>query len=353
MIYLTKKEEEYGRSKFMVNELVSIIMTAFNEEKYIAQAIDSILMQTYKNFELIIVDDGSTDATPQIISNYNDNRIRAFMLPENRGVGAAHAFAIKQAKGEIIAIADADDVHHEDRIQKQLTFLKNNKDIGVVDCFVEYFADNEEIKNSPRYAYITNFRQKHIDRIVTSEQYNRSLYWFCSVVHSASMFYKKLITPFNYSELTVIEDYEIFYKMNKSGVKFGKVPEVLVNVRITSNSTTLAQNQVLMKNFIIIKNEEITSLIENNQKLYIWGTGQGGLEVAKLLKEKNIEIAGFLDNNEQKLGELIEGHTVVDYKTLDYKNSGILIVSSVGKFEIVEQLESVGLREFEDFVVLL
>lgn len=109
--------------------------------------------------------------------------------------------------------------------------------------------------------------------------------------------------------------------MNKSGVKFGKVPEVLVNVRITSNSTTLAQNQVLMRNFMIIKDEEITSLIENNEKLYIWGTGQGGLEVAKLLMEKDIEITGFLDNNEKKLGELIDGHAVVDYKTLDYKTA--------------------------------
>lgn len=337
----------------MNNDLVSIIMTAFNEEKYIAQAIDSILAQTYKNFELIIVDDGSSDATPEIISNYNDDRIRVFILPENRGVGEAHAFAIEQAKGDFIAIADADDIHRADRIQKQISYLINHPDIHVVDCFVKYFADNEEIKNSPRYSYITNFRQKHIDRIITPEDYQRTLYWFCSVVHSASMFYKKIVTTFNYSNLTVIEDYEIFYKMNKAGVKFGKVPEVLVDVRITSNSTTLAQNRVLMKNFMVIKDEEINSLIERNENLYIWGTGQGGLEAAHLLKEKNIKISGFLDNNEKKFGDLIEGHYVVDYKDLDYKNTGILIVSSIGKFEIVEQLKDKGLKEFEDFVVLL
>lgn len=337
----------------MTKEIVSIIMTAFNEEKYIAQAIDSILSQSYENFELIIVDDGSTDKTPEIINSYSDERVRVFISSENQGVGAAHAFAIQQAKGELIAIADADDIHHPNRISKQVSYLNDNKEIGVVDCFVEYFADNEEIKSSSRYSYITNFRQKHINRIVTPEQYERSLYWFCSVVHSASMYYKNLVTPFNYSDLTVIEDYEIFYKMNKSGVKFGKVPEVLVDVRITSNSTTLAQNEVLMRNFMVIKKEEIASLIENNTDIYIWGTGQGGIDVAKLLSEKSIKISGFLDNNKNKFGELIAGHYVADYKNIDYKKSGILIVSSIGKFEIVEQLESLGLREFSDFIVIL
>lgn len=337
----------------MVKNLVSIIMTAFNEEKYISQAIDSILAQTYKEFEFIIVDDGSSDSTPDIIKNYRDKRIQFFALPENRGVGAAHAFAIEQAKGEFIAIADADDIHCPDRIFKQLSYLKENKDIGVVDCLVRYFADNEEIKGSTRYSYITNYRQKHIDCIVTPEDYQRSLYWFCSVVHSASMFYKKLLEPFNYSDLTVIEDYEIFYKMNKSGVKFGKVQEILVDVRITSNSTTLAQNQNLMKNFIIIKYEEISLLIKKNENLYIWGTGQGGIDVAHLLNEMNVRVTGFLDNNEKKFGECLEGHFVMDFKEVDFNNSGILIVSSVGKFEIVKQLEEMNLREFEDFVVLL
>ncbi|WP_391120356.1 glycosyltransferase family 2 protein [Psychrobacillus sp. L3] len=337
----------------MANNFVSIIMTAFNEEKYIGQAIDSILAQTYKEFELIIVDDGSSDSTPEIIKKYQDKRIQFFAFSENRGVGAAHAFAIEQAKGEFIAIADADDIHCPDRIYKQLSYLKENRNVGVVDCFVRYFADNEEIKSSSRYSYITKFRQKHIDCIVTPEDYQRSLYWFCSVVHSASMFYKKLIEPFNYSDLTVIEDYEVFYKMNKSGVKFGKVLEVLVDVRITSNSTTLAQNQELMKNFIIIKYEEIMSLVENNDNFYIWGTGKGGIDVAHLLKEMNVKVTGFLDNNEKIFGECLEGQFVEDYKEIDYKNSGILIVSSVGKFEIVKQLEKMELKEFEDFVVLL
>ncbi|MCK1986508.1 glycosyltransferase [Lysinibacillus fusiformis] len=337
----------------MIKDFVSVIMTAFNEEKYIAQSINSILGQTYKNFELIIVDDGSTDATPSIIESFDDERICYYRLGENVGVGAAHAFAIEKAKGEFIAIADADDIHHPERILKQLLYLKEHKNIGVVDSYVRYFADNDEVKNTPRYKYITNVRQKHIDRVVTTNDYKRSLYWFCSVVHSASMFYRELMTQVNYSDLTVSEDYEIFYKMNKMRVEFAKVPEVLVQVRITPNSTTLAQESNLIRNFLNVKVEELNQIFEKKENIYVWGTGHGGIETARVLKESNVLIDGFLDNNKQKIGEIIDNIRVVDYREITIENSGIIIASSVGKFEIVDQLEDLGFNEFDDFLVLL
>lgn len=75
--------------------------------------------------------------------------------------------------------------------------------------------------------------------------------------------------------------------------KFDKVPEVLVDVRITSNSITLAQNEVLMRNFMQIKNEEITTLINHKPHIYVRRTGQGGREVAKLLNEKMLKLVAF------------------------------------------------------------
>lgn len=337
----------------MVQDLISVIMTAYNEEKYITEAIESILAQTYENFELIIVDDGSTDSTPTIIKQFKDSRIRYYQLSENRGVGAAHAYAIERAVGKFIAIADADDIHYPERLARQYNYLKEHEHLSVVDSYVNYFADNEDIKNSARYRYITNYRQKHLNSIHTAEEYKRSLYWFCSVVHSACMFYKDLIQTFSYSEFKVIEDYELFYNMNKQGILFGKVPEILVDVRITSNSTTLAQDGQLINNFFKIKEKEIDYLLKNNLDIYIWGTGQGGTEAAQILAKRNINIAGFLDNNSQKFGEIIDGIPVINHQNIKACNSGILIVSSIGKFDIVKQLEARGFKEFDDFLVLL
>lgn len=335
------------------NDLISIITTTYNEEKYISTAIESILKQTYTNFELIIVDDGSTDNTVTIIESFKDNRVKLFKLPFNQGVGKAHAFAIEKANGQYIAIADADDIHLEARIEKQLEFLKSHPEIGVVDCKVQYFAENDSIEASERFKYVQKYRQNHVDRVVTPEDYERTLNWYCSVIHSASMFSKDLLKYFTYGNLTIGEDYEIFYNLNKMGIKFAKVPEILVHVRVASNSTTIAKQRQLIENYLSIKKEDLLRLVHSTNKFYIWGTGQGGIDTAQILKEQGLIVEGFLDNNLNKVGLVLEGLPIVNYRDVIDKNIGILVVSSIGKFEIVEQLESFGLEEFKNFMVLL
>lgn len=94
---------------------ISVLMPVYNGEKYVKETIDSVLNQTFDDFEFIIVNDGSTDNTRNIIESYKDNRIELYNLARNRGVGFASNFAVNKAKGKYIARVDSDDIYHSDR----------------------------------------------------------------------------------------------------------------------------------------------------------------------------------------------------------------------------------------------
>ena len=101
----------------MKDKLISIIMPVKNADKYICDSVSSILSQTYKNFELIIIDDGSTDNTLSLIDSFNDNRIK-FFKRENSGLIAQLNFGLQKSTGELIARMDADDIALSDKLQK-------------------------------------------------------------------------------------------------------------------------------------------------------------------------------------------------------------------------------------------
>src|SRR5436190_7900102 len=108
-------------------DVVSIITPSYNSGKYISRTIDSVMNQTHHNWELIIVDDCSTDNTQQIITDtFSDNRIKFYKLPKNQGSGVARNFAIEKASGNYMAFLDSDDLWKPEKLEKQLAFMKAN-----------------------------------------------------------------------------------------------------------------------------------------------------------------------------------------------------------------------------------
>ena len=118
--------------------LVSVIMPAYNAEKYLKRSIDSILNQTYFNFELLIIDDASTDSTASIIASYNDNRIKSFKNETNQGYLKTSNILMSLAKGDYITFQDADDFSDINKIEIQLKTFKEHPEIGV--CGSNYVA---------------------------------------------------------------------------------------------------------------------------------------------------------------------------------------------------------------------
>ena len=114
----------------MNNPLVSVVLSVYNAEKHIVEAIESILTQSYKNFEFIIIDDGSTDGSLEIIKSYDDERI-ILISRENKGLIASLNEGIEQAKGKYIARMDADDISLSSRFEEQVTFMEMHEEVGI------------------------------------------------------------------------------------------------------------------------------------------------------------------------------------------------------------------------------
>ena len=133
-----------------MNELVSIITPSYNSEKYIFQTIESVLNQTYENWEMIIVDDASIDNSINIIESYTkkDNRIKLIKLKKNNGPAIARNVGIKNAKGRYIAFLDSDDLWLPTKLEKQINFMKKN-DVGL--CYSSYYLIDEKSNNIGKF----------------------------------------------------------------------------------------------------------------------------------------------------------------------------------------------------------
>ena len=127
-----------------MDDLVSIIMPSYNTGKYIKKSIESVLSQTYNNWELIIVDDCSNDDTDNIVASFNDERIRFFKNSGNKGAAFSRNIALRLAKGEYIAFLDSDDLWHRDKLKKQILFMKTNNYYFSYTCYEKI---NEEGNN--------------------------------------------------------------------------------------------------------------------------------------------------------------------------------------------------------------
>ncbi len=127
----------------MINTpLISVILPVYNAEKYVSRAIESILCQSYKDFELLIIDDASTDNSIEIISSFKDNRIKLFHNTKNLGSLLSRNYLFERVRGDFIAFQDADDISILNRLDKQISFFNDHPEYGLVGSWIDYI-DNK------------------------------------------------------------------------------------------------------------------------------------------------------------------------------------------------------------------
>ena len=210
-----------------MNPRVTILMPAYNAGKYIAAAIQSALDQTFADFELLIVDDGSFDDTASVIEGFDDDRIR-LIRQEQGGVSAALNKGLQHAEGEYICRFDADDLCFPQRLARQVEFLDANPDYLLVGSDAEYISEDGE--------HLFNFRcAGH-----THEEILDKLYRFCPFIHSAVMYRKAAILQAGgYSLLAHnFEDYLLWVRLVAAG-RCHNLEEALIRVRINPASATI------------------------------------------------------------------------------------------------------------------
>lgn len=143
----------------MSNSLVSIVIPSYNHEKYISETIESVLNQTYQNFEIVITDDGSSDNTVDIIKKFSDSRIKLFVFEENKGACSALNNCIINSEGKYVACLNSDDVWEPDKLEKQVKFLDENPEAAVVFSKAEIIDENGKKFKDKNHFYYSIFEQ--------------------------------------------------------------------------------------------------------------------------------------------------------------------------------------------------
>lgn len=206
--------------------LVSVLMPTYNRAHYIGEAIASVLTQTYTNFELIILDDGSTDDTESVVSTFNDSRIKYVKDLVNQGIVYRRNESLKLAQGKYLAVLDSDDIWlTKDKLQKQVTLMETNINLAVVGTYIKIIDDNGIKVGQNKYGANDKEIRKNI--LVRNQFANSSVLMRKSAVEKT----------LGYRPFTYAEELDLFLQLGTFG-ELLNIPEYLTGHRVHSNRET-------------------------------------------------------------------------------------------------------------------
>ena len=207
------------------------------------ESINSILEQTYTHFELIIVNDGSTDTSQSIIDHYSDPRIRKINHTQNKGLVASLNEAINNAEGDFIVRMDADDIAFKDRVQKQVQYLLDHPAIDIVGTHAVFFETNTQ---SPMANWELDLNT------ITPSSIKKALTWENCLIHPSICMRSEIAKSLLYNEHQKnYEDYDLWLRATADNINIAKINEPLLYYRVQPNSIT--QSSIRKGNFYFQK----------------------------------------------------------------------------------------------------
>ncbi|MEZ2718662.1 glycosyltransferase [Niallia circulans] len=393
---------------------VSVIMPVYNSELYLRESIESVLTQSFTDFEFIIIDDGSSDNSLSIIKSYNDERINVVINEENLGIVDSLNKALMIAKGTYIARMDADDICHKDRLSIQVEFLEKYHDIGCCGSFVQILNTNKIIKHEH------NPGKLHSNLLFKSD-----------ISHPAVMIRKSILLDNNIKynkSYTHAEDYRLWTEIAAKS-KLANINEVLLYYRLHYQSVShiyskeqrknalLIQKQLLEElginerfdisihqdivlqtyiynfnflnkiidwfEFLKLQNKKkkvfelasfqqiidekikltklhfrlvldlIKNIKENGYSVYIWGASELGKRDLEVLIKSGVKVAGFIDSNKNKINQTINNYKIYSPDDILPQNNSFIFISSIYYEQIFPILEANSFQKYINYVCLL
>lgn len=210
--------------------LVSVLIPNFNTSKFVSQAIQSVLDQSYTNFELIIVDDGSSDDSVEVISRFNDNRIVFIPLESNHGPQFVRNLALSKAQGRFIAFLDSDDLWEKDKLLYQITAMQSN---SIALSYTPYYVIDESGNQSGEFLprHTLNYHQ---------------LLQSCDIGNSTAIYDSQMLGKIESGRLR--HDYELWLKILKQGYIaqcIGDAPLASIRIRAGSDTSNKLKSAIL------------------------------------------------------------------------------------------------------------
>ena len=333
---------------------VSVLLPVYNAEATILRAVESIRAQTLTPWELLAVDDGSSDRTGALLRNAakNDPRIRV-ITQDHAGVVTAANRALEAARGDFIARMDADDEAHPERLSRQVGYLEADPEIDLVGCQVEFGGDPETARGF----------QLHID-------------WLNSVLtmadHAVAQFLEyPLANPTMCGRREAWmrvggtrdgdfpEDYEWFLRAMEAGLRIAKVPEPLLTWNDPPTRLTRNDGRYAVEAFFTVKLPFLARWLHRHvgpeRSILIWGAGRTTRQRVKSLFAHGLPIAAWIDVDPKKIGGEAGGLPVLGIDALRQQPRPFVLpaVRSRGaRQKILKHLETLGYQPVRDFMPL-
>lgn len=221
----------------MVKPLISVVLPVYNVEPYIKECMDSILNQTIQDFEVIVIDDCSTDSTVAIVESYNDDRISIIKKEKNKGLIDSLNLGFRLAKGKYLARVDGDDINVLNRFEKQLLFLESNPDVDLCGTWANEFDGNERV---------LKYKESHNQ--IVAELLIKS-----PICHPSVMLRRQRYLSFSFDKSKKhVEDYD-FWARTAWDCKMHNLQEVLYYYRVHGKQVSSLYNHIQKEHDIGIK----------------------------------------------------------------------------------------------------
>ncbi len=327
---------------------ISIILPYFNAEKTLKRSVNSILHQTFLDFELFLVNNNSIDNSCEIAKELAKNDSRIILLQEQKqGVVFATQKGFEKTNSDFIARADADDFWHKEKLLLQYNFLKENPKIDVVSCRVNFIGD---AKNDGMLTYV-----EETNKLLTHKQIELNRFSELQVINPTIMFRKEVALKHGlYKNDYFPEDYEMFLRWIEGGVKYHKLSEYLLDWYDSETRLTRTDKRYSFEAFYKVKSSYLFNYLKENNPYFpnivVWGAGKRTKRRTKTIKKMGVKILYFIDVDKKKIND----EDVISYQNIPPKGQ-IFLVSFINnkgvRRKIKDFLISKKYSEGKDFII--
>jgi glycosyltransferase involved in cell wall biosynthesis len=332
--------------------VISVLMPCYNAAATLDEALSSLVQQTQPDFEIIAVDDGSTDATSSILRDWASREPRLHVLScSHGGIVTALNTGLQACTADYIARMDADDLAHPQRLELQAAYLDVHPEACLVSCRVAGFPAGQVREGFAIYI-------DWLNSLLSDEDIRREIFVESPLPHPSIMLRREWAQRVGgYQDHGWAEDYDLWLRLYLAGGRFAKLEQVLLEWREHPGRLTRTDERYSLENFLRAKAHYLVlGPLVGRDAVIIWGAGMMGRRLARQLERQSAPIVAFVDIDPAKIGRTRRGRPIISPDDLPdrwrkYKNP--IVLASVGargaRLLIRQRLNDMGLVEGRDW----
>jgi len=325
---------------------VSVLIPVWNGARTLGEAFDSVRAQTLTDWEAVVVDDGSTDSTPDLLRALLDPRIRFISTPP-RGIVPALNAGLELCRASLVARFDADDLMHPDRLALQAKALIEQPGLAGVGSLIECFPRDALRDGMRRY-------ESWLNSLVSPDEIRRERFVEAPVVHpSMTLRRDVLLNVGGWHDSPWPEDWDLWLRLLEHGHKLAKVPQVLHFWRDGADRLTRTDARYSPEALTTARAHYLTRGPLNDRPAVVWGAGPVGKGLMKALRFEGATIEAFIDVDPRKIGQRVHGLPVLNQTQLSRFRGSAVLLAAVGaagaRDEIRIAAAAAGFVEGADF----